>query len=139
MNMQKEFTVFIIDDDADDRELFCDIIRAYYPKIECNTACDGIDALALLRGSTHQKPNLILLDMNMHKINGSDFLHQIKKDPLLAEIPVVMCSSSEPRNPHTYEPFIIKFIVKPSRYIGLQLALKGIIDPLLKCRTQSAI
>jgi CheY-like chemotaxis protein len=61
---------------------------------------DGVDALAFLRrkGERYKeapKPDLILLDLNMPRMNGREFLQEIKNDPELSVIPVVVLTTSD--------------------------------------------
>lgn len=57
-------------------------------------ACNGEEALALLRESTNKLPCVILLDINMPKMNGLEFLAQIKQHAVFKNIPVIMLTSS---------------------------------------------
>ena len=62
---------------------------------------DGVDALSYLhRRNGHEdapKPDLILLDINLPRMHGFDFLTQIKADPELKTIPVCILTTSEAR------------------------------------------
>lgn len=64
-----------------------------------HVARDGVDALAFLRREGRfagsKRPDLILLDLNLPKLPGHDFLSVIKADPALAEIPVVVLTTSQ--------------------------------------------
>ena len=55
---------------------------------------DGEEALAYLRGQGNPMPNLILLDLNMPRMNGLDFLKEVKQDPSLKRIPVIVLTTS---------------------------------------------
>ncbi len=56
---------------------------------------NGEEALKYLRGEANNKPCLILLDLNMPKMNGIEFLEVVKTDDLLKRIPVVVLTTSE--------------------------------------------
>jgi len=56
---------------------------------------NGKEALECLRDRNHKKPDIILLDLNMPKMNGIEFLKAIKADPTLKSIPVVMLTTSQ--------------------------------------------
>jgi CheY-like chemotaxis protein len=58
---------------------------------------DGIEALTYLKNRANRKPCLILLDLNMPKMNGQEFLTIIKADDKLKKIPVVIHSTSNSR------------------------------------------
>ena len=66
---------------------------------EVHDACDGVEGLAFLRRETGYtqapRPDLILLDLNMPRMNGREFLAEIKQDTLLKDIPVVVLTTSD--------------------------------------------
>jgi CheY-like chemotaxis protein len=55
---------------------------------------NGEEALRYLRNEANQKPCLILLDLNMPKVNGIEFLQLTKADEMLKNIPIVMLTTS---------------------------------------------
>ena len=56
---------------------------------------NGEEAMTFLRNPENEKPGIILLDLNMPKMNGIEFLQIIKKDDLLKDIPVVVLTISK--------------------------------------------
>jgi len=62
-------------------------------------ARDGIEALEILRGENGRerlpKPHLVLLDLNMPRMNGIELLREIRKDPELHSLPVVVLTTSD--------------------------------------------
>jgi two-component system, chemotaxis family, response regulator Rcp1 len=68
---------------------------------ELRLATNGLEALEYLRsgkgsaGSDHPKPDIILLDLNMDRMNGFELLEILKKDQKLSGIPVIMLTSSD--------------------------------------------
>ncbi len=85
--------VFLIDDDADDREIFAEVLAESHPSITYQEAINGAAAFEKLRSGTF-KPDLIFLDFNMPIMDGRTFLQQIKKDHNLQDIPVVIYTTS---------------------------------------------
>jgi CheY-like chemotaxis protein len=79
---------------------------------------NGEEALAYLRSSVNEHPCLILLDLNMPKMNGIEFLKEVKKDPSLRRIPiVVLTTSKEDRDVWgTFEHSVAGYMVKPIDY-----------------------
>jgi CheY-like chemotaxis protein len=83
---------------------------------------DGEEALAFLRRQDKyrnaQTPGLILLDINMPKKNGFEVLHEMKQDPALMHIPVVMLttSDSEADIVKSYAKGACSFITKPMNF-----------------------
>jgi CheY-like chemotaxis protein len=88
--------IFMIDDDADDREIFREALLTSNPKVELSFAADGVEALEKLKASA-VKPDAIFLDYNMPRMNGIDCLRALKKDKETKEIPVVMYTTSGDR------------------------------------------
>jgi len=85
--------VWVVDDDPDCRILVRDAIAGAAPGWQVSEIADGREALELLRrvaGDPHQRPDLIVLDVDMAGMSGLDVLRAAKADPSLADIPVVM-------------------------------------------------
>jgi CheY-like chemotaxis protein len=81
-------------------------------------AKDGIEALELLRGTDGQekvvRPNIILLDLNMPRMNGLEFLDEIRKDPELRDsiVFVLTTSNSDEDRCQAYAKNIAGYILK---------------------------
>lgn len=92
--MADYLSVLIVDDDADDRQLFKDAVKEVDRHIECITASDGQQALEMLRKTGSKLPDFIFLDLRMPRYNGKRCLQEIKKDERLKHIPVIIYSTS---------------------------------------------
>src|SRR5688500_2317683 len=86
--------VLIVDDDEDDRALFCDALHEINSSIHCLIAQNGEEALNSLRSFRLPMPDVIFLDLNMPRLNGMDCLTELKNDTLLRDIPTVIYSTS---------------------------------------------
>lgn len=86
--------VFLIDDDADDREIFADSLSSLDSGIMYQEAVNGQDAFEKLQSGTFPKPDLIFLDLNMPIMDGRTFLKKIKEDKDFSEIPVIIYTTS---------------------------------------------
>lgn len=86
--------IMIVDDDEDDREIFCEAVTEIDDKITCVDADNGENALQYLRDEKNAIPDFIFLDLNMPRLNGKECLVQIKKLSHLSKIPVVIYSTS---------------------------------------------
>lgn len=87
-------TIFLIDDDADDREIFAESLFAGFPSILFHEAENGADAFEKLKTGIVPKPDLIFLDLNMPVMDGRTFLLQIKNDKLFQDVPVIIYTTS---------------------------------------------
>jgi len=93
------FDVLLVEDEPADANLVRSALKTN--KVYCNLhhEMDGVDGLAFLRREGVHKvaprPDLILLDLNMPRMNGREFLAEIKKDPELSIIPVVVLTTSD--------------------------------------------
>lgn len=80
------------------------------------TAGNGLDALEMLRGDEiprHRR--LVLLDLNMPKMNGIEFLREVRKDPELSTTPVVVLTTSDDERDRVeaYKLNVAGYILKP--------------------------
>lgn len=83
------FKILLVEDDFDVREALAETLRDEGYAVEC--AVDGVQALDYLRGGG--RPGLILLDLMMPRMSGSEFRMVQKVDPQLADLPVVLISA----------------------------------------------
>jgi CheY-like chemotaxis protein len=99
MNTTNKQLVLCIDDDEDDRFFVQEAIQTLNPEIEVKAAETGLQGLHLLEEAKQQGtlPCLIILDINMPGLNGQETFSQIKKDEQLANIPVVIFTTSSSR------------------------------------------
>ena len=87
---------------------------------------NGEEGLAYLRDETKTKPCVILLDINMPKMNGIEFLKVIKSDEKLRRIPAIVLTTSKDDKDRfaTFQLSIAGFIVKPVDYLKFLEAIK---------------
>ena len=83
-------SVLLVDDDLDYKYFFYKAMESVDPEIKVASASDGIEAFEKLEESI---PDLIILDFNMPRMNGMEFLKDIKKHPGLENIPVIIYST----------------------------------------------
>ncbi len=112
-------TVFLVDDDQDDRFFLRQAIREAGALVDIVEAENGLELLALVQRKVYGRV-LILLDMNMPKMNGLETIAALRADPSTAAFPVVMIStSSNPTLIETaYQAGVDSFITKPSSLEG---------------------
>jgi CheY-like chemotaxis protein len=118
--------IIIADDDADDRLLIEDAFKESKLVNPIMFAEDGEDLLQLLRNDKawaegRNLPGLILLDLNMPRMDGRTALSHIKSDPMLRRIPVIVLTTSKAEEDilRTYDLGVNSFITKPVTFEGL--------------------
>lgn len=91
--------VLLVEDSPGDVRLTKEAFREANRSIQLHVACDGVDAMAFLhRQGPHAnapRPDLILLDLNLPKMDGREVLAHIKEDQDLKTIPTVILTTSE--------------------------------------------
>lgn len=114
-----EIQILLVEDNEGDILLTLEAFKEMTVKSNIAVVKDGEEAIAFLKKqgkyTDSTMPNLILLDINMPKLNGIEVLDFIKKDENLKKIPVVMLttSSSESDISECYDKFANCFITKP--------------------------
>ena len=109
-----EIKILLVEDNEGDIILTQEALRDGKIKNNIILARDGVEALAVL-DSGESLPDLILLDINLPKLNGLEVLTAIKTDPRLKTIPVIMLSTSDEQNDilTSYNNYANCFITKP--------------------------
>lgn len=90
--------ILLIEDNPGDVILTSEALKEILKsKFVLDTAADGAIALDVIddvKAGNHHKPDLVLLDLNLPKVNGQEVLKYIKSDPETSKIPVVVLSTS---------------------------------------------
>ena len=97
----KKRLILIIDDDPADAELTRIALLQELGDCSWHRVSDGVEALAYLLSKQNPFPDLIILDLNLPRIDGLEVLNQLKKEwgPALRDLKVVVLSSSyEPKD-----------------------------------------
>jgi len=117
-----EKTILLVEDNADDEELTIRALKKNNVANDLVVARDGVEALDYLFGTgaysgrdTSMLPGLVLLDLKLPKIDGHEVLRQIRADPDLRLIPVVMLTSSREEKDlyQSYDKGANSYVVKP--------------------------
>ena len=94
-------TILFIDDDPEDVELMREALESIDPATHVIETANGLEGLAKLKGMRHTEeglPCLIVLDINMPRMNGRETFQSIKEDSNLSSIPLVVLSTSDNNN-----------------------------------------
>lgn len=128
MDNRKPVTILMADDDEDDRELARKAMEESRLMNELRFVEDGEELLDYLhrRGryadpKRAPRPGLILLDLNMPRMDGREALRELKSDPSLRQIPVVVLTTSRSDKDilRSYDLGANCFISKPVTFEGL--------------------
>lgn len=125
--MNNMLTILIADDDQEDRQMIQDALKESRLLNPLQFVGDGEALLKTLNEAAHL-PGLILLDLNMPKKDGREALREIKSNPRLKRIPVVILttSSAEEDVYRTYNLGVNSFITKPVTFASLVAVLKDV-------------
>lgn len=92
-------TVLMVEDDPDDVYLTRDALHANRLRMNLDVVSDGVEAMQYLRASSNRvpgrRPDLVLLDLNLPRMDGREVLTAIKEDPTLTDIPVIILTTSQ--------------------------------------------
>lgn len=107
--------VLLVDDSDADVRLTREALKDSKLLLELEVASDGEQALAFLRGTGPWRPDLILLDLNLPRLDGRQVLAAIKADSALRTIPVVVLTTSQAEEDvlRCYELAANCFVTKP--------------------------
>jgi two-component system response regulator len=130
----RAITILLADDDEDDRLMARDALREARLHNDLRTVADGVELLEYLRHEgaytnpeSAPAPGLVLLDLNMPRMDGREALREIKQDRALRTLPVVVLTTSKAEEDivRTYELGVNSFISKPVTFLGLVEVMKA--------------
>ena len=116
--------ILLVDDSPRDTELVLEALAANHLANEVVSLGDGAEALDYLyrrgpfAGRTNGQPAVVLLDLKMPKVDGMEVLRQVKADPELKVIPVVVMTSSREEQDlvNSYQLGVNAYVVKPMKF-----------------------
>ena len=126
--------VLLVEDSAGDVRLTQEAFRDANPSIHLHVATDGVEAMAFLRFEKPHgdapRPDLILLDLNLPRMDGREVLAQIKADSNLKTIPTVILttSDSEADIVKSYQLAANCYLTKPVQLPAFESLVKSIND-----------
>jgi CheY-like chemotaxis protein len=132
-NNGKSITILLADDDADDRLMATEALEESRLVNNLHCVVDGEELMDYLYHrnkyadpDSSPRPGLILLDLNMPRKDGREALEEIKADPDLRQIPVVVLTTSQAEEDiyRTYDLGVNSFITKPVLFESLVELMK---------------
>ncbi len=132
---RKPIVILLADDDEDDCLLCQDAMEESRVRNDLRTVHDGVELLEYLRRegrfadpTESPRPGVILLDLNMPRKDGREALEEIKADPELRRIPVVVMTTSKEEEDilRSYDLGASGFVTKPVTFEGLVEVMRGL-------------
>jgi CheY-like chemotaxis protein len=117
--------ILLVEDNLADVRLTREVLRIAEVPGELDVARDGVEALERLRSPGAARPDLVLLDLNLPRKSGLEVLAEIKSDPALRSVPVVVLSTSRAESDvrRAYDLHANAYLAKP-------LSLRGFSETL---------
>jgi chemotaxis family two-component system response regulator Rcp1 len=123
----KPMEVLLVEDSPGDVRLTREALKDAKLHINLHIASDGIEAMAFLKREGHYvrvpRPDLILLDLNLPRKDGREVLEEIKRNPVLKSIPVVILTTSA-----SEADILRSYLLHANCYITKPVDLKGFLD-----------
>jgi CheY-like chemotaxis protein len=131
--------VLVVDDDAADTSLILEALRGH-PRINSCKALDAPDVALFQLAQGWLRPNLILLDIHMPKLDGFTFLEALRDIPRMQNTPVVMLTTSRHARDVELarERDVCSYVVKPDSYEELRTRIYSVVKQALTGRWSRA-
>jgi chemotaxis family two-component system response regulator Rcp1 len=130
----KPIEILLVEDNPGDVRLTFEALRDGRVSNNLHVVADGAEALNFLRKSgpyaAEPTPDLILLDLNLPKVDGREVLAEVKTDPVLKRIPVIVLTTSGAEEDilKTYDLHANSYVTKPvdlDQFINIVKAIEG--------------
>jgi two-component system, chemotaxis family, response regulator Rcp1 len=131
---EKPKIIFLVEDNKADIRLIEEVLKDSLVPHQVINVRNGVDAMAFLRKEGEYadapRPDLVLLDLNLPKKDGREVLAEIKQDPSLKRIPVVVLTTSHNQDDifYSYDLHVNCYITKSRNLNELFQIVKGIED-----------
>lgn len=131
MKIKNQVPILIADDDQDDCQMIKEALQESRLLNQLHFVHNGEELMKHLNRmieKSHPLPGLILLDLNMPKMDGREALKEIKSHPLLRQIPVVVLTTSKAEEDifKTYNLGVNSFITKPIAFDTLVQTMRDL-------------
>jgi len=135
--MNPDQSILLVEDDRVDAMTVRRSLRQLEAPNPLHHVTDGEKALEFLRDPANPRPGLILLDLNMPRMNGIEFLAIAKEDPKLKSIPVVILTTSreEADRFNSFSHSVGGYMIKPVDYDQFLDVMRTIKEYWMKCET----
>jgi CheY-like chemotaxis protein len=125
--------VLLVDDDAADVSLILNVLRRH-PNVSTAHATDAPEFALRQLADGRMKPDLILLDIHMPRVDGFTFLEELRRIPTMAIVPVVFlttsCLAKDVMVARGSSASL--YVIKPDTYDALQASLNGVLRRVVR-------
>ena len=136
--IQRPIRILLVEDNLGDVTLITEVFKDSKRDIRIHRVKDGEEALDFLyrrgRFAGEERPDLILLDLNMPRKSGHEVLSEVKADPTFKDIPIVVLTNSKQEIDvqKAYESRANFYLVKPTDLNELFVAMRYVEDIWLR-------
>lgn len=126
--------MLLVDDNPADIDLACEVLSGCKLRFRVNSVKDGMEALAFLHHEGKYRdspvPDLLILDLNLPRMDGRAVLKEVKSDPGLSTIPVVIFTSSQTNSDVTrsYELGANCYLRKPGNLADYRAVVQSMAE-----------
>ncbi len=126
--MKNEMSILLVEDDRVDIMTVKRALKDLEITNSLNITSNGEEALVFLQDERNQQPSIILLDLNMPRMNGIEFLKIIKQDNILKRIPTIVLTTSEEKQDRveSFNLSVAGYMIKPIDYLKFVEIMKTI-------------
>ena len=119
MNAKNKLKILLVEDDKVDVMTVKRALKDINVTNPLKIVGNGVEALEYLRDRNNRKPGIILLDLNMPRMNGIEFLKIVKHDEMLRKIPVVVLTTSKEEQDkiESFNLGVAGYMIKPVDYL----------------------
>jgi CheY-like chemotaxis protein len=137
----KPFNILLADDDTDDCLFFKEALAELTSDTNLTMVHDGEQLMQMITPDQVTLPHIIFLDINMPRKNGLECLKEIKLNPTLKAIPIIIFSTSFEQNVvrHLYDQGAQYFIRKPVELYEFKQIVKQTVHKLLVPKSRSQL
>lgn len=141
---ENKLEVLIVEDNPGDAYIIREMLKDLKLNLSITVAEDGQQALNILKVKQNGSPNLVILDLNLPKINGFEVLSYMKASPTLALIPVVVMTGSLRREDEqrSREMGAADYCIKPATADEMErseMCLRAHLEPLSREMTKNDV
>lgn len=126
----REFHILLVEDNSADARLTAEVLKESRPGTRISHVTTGAEAMSFLRQTgAHadaERPDLVLLDLNLPGMDGRQVLAEIKSDAVLGHLPVVVLTTSQAESDVTaaYDLKANCYVRKPAQFDAFQRAIR---------------